>query len=132
MGNYKELIRLASIARKNSYSPYSSFQVGACVELVDGNYIQGCNVENAAYGSTICAERNALFSTITKGYRKDDIKAIAIIASGAQVVVPCGACLQVFVELLNKDTPVILANDNTYIVKTVAELLPYAFTGENL
>ena len=65
----EKLIELAWLARKNAYTPYSHFKVGACVALKDGNYVQGCNIENAAYGSTMCAERNAVFGTYCKGYR---------------------------------------------------------------
>ncbi len=129
---FDKVLQMASDARKNSYSPYSNFQVGACIELKDGTFIVGTNIENAAYGSTMCAERNAIFSAYSNGYRKQDIKALAIIASSDEVVKPCGSCLQVLAELLDGSTPIILANDNSHIILTINDLLPYAFTGDYL
>ena len=74
-----KLIDLAWKARENAYVPYSHFKVGACIALKDGTFVQGCNIENAAYGSTMCAERNAVFGAYCKGYRKEDIIGLAIV-----------------------------------------------------
>ena len=123
----------AKKARLNSYSPYSNFKVGACVLLNNGNIILGTNIENASYGLTNCAERNALFSTYSQGYKKDDIKALFIIADTEGPCSPCGACRQVISELINEDTPVILSNLKfDYVIKYVSDLLPFSFTKGDL
>ena len=111
----EKLIELAWLARENAYTPYSHFKVGACVALKDGTYVQGCNIENAAYGSTMCAERNAVFGTYCKA-----------IAS------PCGACRQVLSELVALDMPIFLANKEKVEKHTIGELLPMVFIGESL
>lgn len=129
----QELLNEAIKARELSYSPYSNFKVGAAVLLKDGSIIPGANIENASYSLTMCAERNALFQTYLNGYNKDDIEAIAIVGDSEKLVSPCGACRQVFVELLNYDTPVIFGTICGLIKKTtVKDLLPYAFDKENL
>ena len=120
----KTIIEKAFEAAKNSYSPYSKFKVGACIEMRDGNYFLGTNIENAAFGSTMCAERNAVYGAYSNGYGKADIKQLAIVA--------CGACRQVLMELLPQDCPVILANRESYEITTMKELLPRAFIGESL
>lgn len=113
---------------KNSYSPYSKFKVGASIKLKNGEYILGCNVENVSYGLTICAERNALFQMISKGYNKSDVVEMCIVADTNDVIKPCGACRQVMLELLNKDTKIILSNmSNLKKEVTVEELIPYGF-----
>ena len=127
-----KLIDLAWKARENAYTPYSHFKVGACVALKDGTYVQGCNIENAAYGSTMCAERNAVFQAYCKGYRKDDIEALAIVGDCTPLISPCGACRQVLAELLDPYTPIILGCKEYYEVTNMHELLPRAFTGESL
>ena len=128
----KELVKQAFEATKHAYAPYSKFVVGACVLLRDGKLIKGANIENAAYGSTMCAERNAVYAAYCQGYQKDDIVSVTIVADCTPLVSPCGACRQVLAELLNKDTPIILGSKNDYRVTTITELLPYAFTGESL
>ena len=95
----------------NAYAPYSDFKVGACIELADGQYITGSNVENASYGLSNCAERSAIFAAYSKGYRKEDIKAMAITTHAEKLTMPCGACRQVLSELLLPDTPILIAND---------------------
>ena len=72
----EKLVELAFLASENAYAPYSHFKVGACVELKNGHYVQGCNIENAAYGSTMCAERNAVYGAYCQGYKKEDIVAL--------------------------------------------------------
>ncbi len=129
---YDELVNKAREAMKNAYIPYSKFPVGACVLTNDGHYIPGCNIENAAYGSTMCAERNAVFGAYVQGYRKEDIKAIAIVGKGKNIISPCGACRQVLSELLDPLTPVVLANDTKQEVTNMKELLPKMFLEEDL
>lgn len=126
------LLELAWKARENAYAPYSKFKVGACVALKDGNYIMGCNIENAAYGSTMCAERNAVFAAYCRGYRKDDIVALAIVADCTPIASPCGACRQVLSELVNFDMPIYLANKEIVEKYTIAKLMPMVFIGESL
>ena len=126
------IIEKAFKALKNAYAPYSKFKVGACVEMNDGNYFFGANVENAAYGSTMCAERNAVYSAYSNGYNKNDFKQLAIVANSEEIISPCGACRQVLNELIPDSCPIILANNQTYKITTMKELLPMAFTEENL
>lgn len=130
--DYQEIIKKAFDAAENSYSPYSNFKVGACVEMNDDTYFLGTNIENAAYGSTMCAERNAVFQAYCKGYRKDDIEALAIVGDCTPLISPCGACRQVLAELLDPYTPIILGCKEYYEVTNMHELLPRAFTGESL
>ena len=125
---------LALKARENAYAPYSNYFVGACLVLKDGNHIIGSNVENASYGLCNCAERSALFSALSQGYKKDDILEIVIATINEIPGSPCGACRQVISELMNSDALVTLINPkltNTISLK-VKDLLPYVFTGEEL
>lgn len=121
----RELINLAVAAKENSYSPYSGFPVGAAIECADGTVFQGCNIENAAFGSTICAEAVALASAIAAGHR--DCTRIATSSDGAAYCMPCGNCRQ----LLNEFSPEIevLASraDGRYVSYPLSELLPRAF-----
>lgn len=132
MHNTDKIIEKAFEARANAYAPYSHFQVGACIETQDGNYVLGANIENAAYGSTNCAERSAIFSAYSQGYRKEDIKALAIVTESDKVATPCGACRQVLSELLKNDTPIILANRKETIITNIAELFPASFGPDDL
>ena len=129
---YQKVLDEAFAAMEQAYCPYSHYQVGACVLCKDGRMFRGVNVENASYGATNCAERTAIFSTYSYGYRKDDIEAVAIVTNGKTVATPCGICRQVFSELLNQDTPIILSNREKTVIKTNAELLPMQFTNEDL
>ncbi|MCD7894475.1 MAG: cytidine deaminase [Erysipelotrichaceae bacterium] len=130
--NYQDLVNEAFAASQNAYTPYSHFAVGACVLLKNGKTVHGCNIENAAYGSTMCAERNAIFASYCQGYRKDDIIALAIVANCSPLVSPCGACRQVLSELLDPHTPIILGCKEYYEVTNMEELLPRMFIGESL
>ena len=107
----EQILAAARRAAEHAYRPYSQFAVGAAIAMGDGEVVTGCNVENASYGLTICAERNALFAAIARGYRADDMQALAIYTSGNDVPSSCGACRQVMVELLHADTPVIMSCD---------------------
>ena len=123
-----ELINKAIEGRKKAYAPYSNFLVGAAVLLKDGTIITGCNVENASYGLSMCAERNTLFKMISMGYHKEDTVAMAVVGDTEEPVSPCGACRQVMVELLNPNAKIYLANLHGKVKEmTLEELLPYSF-----
>lgn len=128
----EELIAEAFKAMKNSYAPYSGFHVGAALACKDGRVFYGANIENASYGATNCAERSAVFSAYSNGIRKDDIEALAIVADGATVATPCGICRQVLSELLKSDTPIYMSNGKETVVSCMKELLPSAFSMEDL
>ncbi len=132
MEKYTELLKNAYEAMDNAYAPYSNFHVGACVKTKDGKYHKGANVENASYGLTNCAERSALFHVYSIGYRQDDIEAIAIVGQGNTLITPCGACRQVLVELLKRDTPIVLGTGEKVLVTNIEELMPMAFTSDDL
>ncbi len=131
-GNWERLLEKAFEAREHAYVPYSQFRVGACILTTDGSYILGANIENAAYGSTNCAERSAVFSAYSQGYRKEEIKALAIVTEADRLTTPCGACRQVLSELLQPDTPIVLSNRRETAVTTIARLLPDSFGSEDL
>ena len=124
---------LAKKAYDNAYAKYSNFKVGAVVVLKNGEYIIGSNVENASYGLTNCAERSALFSAYSLGYRKDDIVELVVIGNTDTPVSPCGACRQVISELMNPDALVTMINlkGDVKTIK-VLELLPFCFTEGDL
>ncbi len=122
-----KLLKLANEAKENAYSPYSSFKVGAALLTKDNKIITGCNVENASYGLTICAERNAIFAAVNQGYKPGDIVAISIAAS-AKNFSPCGACRQVILEF-GKDIKVIFEFDNDMKSVPIHSLLPLSFEG---
>lgn len=125
------LIKEAKLAREKAYVPYSKFQVGAALLTTDGKIYHGCNIENAAYSMTNCAERTAFFSAYAQGDRQFDL--LAVVADTEGPVSPCGACRQVISELCPKDMKVILTNLKGDIQElTVAELLPGAFSPEDL
>ena len=129
-----KLIKEATNASKNTYSPYSNFPVGAALLTKDNKIYKGCNVENASFGLTNCAERTCMFTAYADGVKKQDIVAIAIYSPKDHMVSPCGACRQVMVELLPMDCKVYLAyNDNKDIYETtVKELMPLTFSSEDL
>ncbi|MBL8238723.1 MAG: cytidine deaminase [Bryobacterales bacterium] len=126
------LPRAAREARERAYAPFSKFRVGAAVELRDGRVVTGCNVENASYGLTMCAERVAIFKAISEGARPGDFLRIAVCADTDRLTPPCGACRQIIWEFCG-DVPVILVNmrgdSKTYAMR---ELLPEAFDATNL
>lgn len=125
----EELIKLLDKA----YAPYSKFHVSAIVEMKDGKFIPGINVENASYGATICAERNAITTAITMGYKKGDFKNIYIMVSGDKLSMPCFMCRQVIVEFFDKDGEIILMGRNGEMEKhAVAEICPYPFDQSDL
>lgn len=129
--NIELLIEEAKKARDKAYVPYSKFQVGAALLTNDGTVYHGCNIENAAYSMTNCAERTALFKAYSEGDRT--FKMLAVIADTDGPVSPCGACRQVISELCPKDMKVVLTNLKGDIKElTVEELLPGAFSPEDL
>lgn len=122
--NLQQLFEAAVAARKNSYSPYSHFAVGAAVRTADGKIYGGCNVENASYGLCCCGERNAIFAAVCAGER--ELEAICVVADTEKPVSPCGACRQVMSEFKIKN--IILANLQGDIrIYTLEEILPYGF-----
>ena len=131
--NPNQLIEKALEARKLSYSPYSNFQVGAALLCKDGSVFVGTNVENSSYPLCMCAERNALYNAMMNGYKKSDFLALAIVADTDEPCSPCGACRQVISELFPKEGKIYLSNLKGALKETnVEELLPFAFSGEDL
>ena len=121
----QKLMDCAIKARENAYSPYSHFAVGAALLCEDGTLFEGCNIENASYGLTNCAERTAIFKAVSEGHTK--FKALAVVADTEGPCVPCGACRQVMAEF--KIPLIIMGNlmENIKIV-TIEELLPFSFS----
>lgn len=124
-----ELVKLLDKA----YAPYSKFKVAAIVETTDNKYIPGVNVENASYGASICAERNAITTAISMGYKKGDFKRIYIMVSGDKLSMPCFICRQVIVEFFDKDSEIVLVSkDGKEERYTVSKLCPYPFDETDL
>lgn len=137
MGRYEELVELALEARTLAYAPYSKFKVGAALLGSNGVVYKGCNVENASYPATNCAERTAIFGAVAEG--QTEFEAIAIVggkedASELEFCAPCGVCRQVMREFCNPEHfEIILAKSKSdYKVFTLEELLPMSFGPENL
>lgn len=130
------LIRAAFAAREYSYAPYSRFKVGAALLAADGTVYTGCNIENAAYTPTVCAERTALFKAVSEGKRT--FYAIAIVGSlegrkNERITSPCGVCRQALYEFGGPSLRVILAkSEEDYLLTTLGELLPQGFGPKNL
>lgn len=120
----KELINIARKARQNAYAPYSHFAVGAALLAESGKVYTGCNIENASYGLTCCAERNAIFAAVGAGERR--FKMLAVAADSPEPVAPCGACRQVIAEF---GIPLVVMGNLKEATKTMTaeELLPYGF-----
>lgn len=126
----RDLLGLAKTAAGNAYAPYSGFPVGAALECEDGTVFTGCNVENCAYGSGICAERTAVCKAVSEGFRK--FRRIAIYGQGDSYCVPCGACRQVLAEF-SYDMEVLSARgDGRYVSYRLSQLMPQAFLPESL
>jgi cytidine deaminase len=121
------LVAAAQAARENAHAPYSQFRVGAAVETMDGRVFTGCNVENASYGLTVCAERVAVWKAMSEGVRPGEFRRIAVCADTERLTPPCGACRQILWEFCG-DVTVTLGNlegrTREYRMK---ELLPDAF-----
>ncbi|HHV38083.1 MAG TPA: cytidine deaminase [Tepidimicrobium sp.] len=124
-----QLIKKALEARQRSYSPYSKFRVGAALLTEDGRIFTGCNIENAAYSPSICAERTAIFKAVSEGYTA--IRAIVIVGD-SDYTYPCGVCRQVIREF-GKETIIIIANsEDDYREYKLKDLLPNSFGPEDL
>lgn len=128
---YEELIKAAINARSKAYAPYSNFPVGAAI-MSDGKIFEGCNVENASFGATNCAERTAIFKAVSEGHQV--IEAVAVIGDVNAFTYPCGICRQVIAEFAkDKEIPIIIIkNEKEYIVKTLEDILPGIFSKEDL
>ena len=127
----EELILTAIKAMNNAYSPYSNFKVGSAVLTECGKMFTGCNIENASYPATICAERVAMTKAVSEGYT--NLVKIAIVCSNGDYAYPCGVCRQVMSELMpDGEVLVYSSNENKVKQYKVSELLPYAFDKNNL
>lgn len=120
----ERLVDAARRARENAYAPYSEYRVGAALATEDGTIFSGCNVENASYGATICAERGAIARMVASGGSSPI--ACVIVTAGPNPAAPCGICRQVLAEFA-KDIPIVLVGDDARIETTLAELLPMRF-----
>lgn len=131
---YKALMTAAAEARELAYAPYSHFCVGAALLARDGRIFTGCNVENAAYSPTNCAERTAVFKAVSEGVR--DFVAIAVVGGKegelSPLCAPCGVCRQVLAEFCPPDFPVILGTPEDFRVFALSDVLPLAFTSTEL
>ena len=126
------LLDKAQGARDHSYAPYSKYNVGAALMTADGQIYQGCNIENAGFTPTVCAERTAFFKAIYDGHRA--FRAIAVIATGEELGFPCGVCRQVMAEFCDRDFIIVTANrDRTKVdVSDFETLLPHSFGPKDL
>ncbi|KXT76630.1 cytidine deaminase [Streptococcus sp. DD12] len=123
----EDLISQAKTAASFAYVPYSNFPVGASLLTKDGQVYRGCNIENASFGLTNCAERTAIFNAVAQGKR--EFAQLVIFGNTDQPIAPCGACRQVMSEFMSSDTPVVLVGrDENERHTTVGQLLPYAFS----
>jgi cytidine deaminase len=125
---HDELIAHATLSRERAYAPYSGFKVGAALLGESGRVYTGCNVENAAYGPSMCAERTAIFKAVSEGERK--FKAIAVVTQNG--VSPCGTCRQVMIEFAPEMTVIIADTQGSTRRTTVRDLLPDGFTPNHL
>ncbi|WP_112181149.1 cytidine deaminase [Paraliobacillus zengyii] len=125
------LIESAKEARKQAYIPYSKFAVGAALETRSGKVYLGCNIENAAYPVSLCAERVAIFKAISEG--ETEFKQLAVVADTDRAISPCGSCRQVMSEFFNQDVSVHITNlKNDLKTVTIDQLLPYSFQATDM
>ena len=126
----EKLIELAKDAMQRAYVPYSGYTVGAALLCADGTVYQGCNIENASYTPTVCAERTAFFKAVSDGHR--DFTAIAVCGGKGGVITgafpPCGVCRQVMREFCDDDFVIYMVDENGYEARTLAEILPFSFS----
>ena len=128
------LLGAAWAAWERAHAPYSGFRVGAALLWLDGaegRVVAGCNVENAAYPVSLCAERTAICAAVTQGLKAGRLAALAVVTEGATLTPPCGACRQVLAEFADS-LPILLANRQGRVLHDLCELLPHAFTGRDL
>jgi cytidine deaminase len=129
MPSAEALLEAARAARERAYAPYSGFSVGAAVETQDGSIVTGCNVENASFGLSICAERTALVRAVAEGHKA--IRAIAIAGPDGVDTAPCGTCRQ-FIAEFDPEMPVTFTARDGVVQTVLSTLLPYAFTADAL
>ena len=131
---YRALMEAAAHAREFAYSPYSGYCVGAAILAEDGRVFTGCNVENAGFSATNCAERTAVFKAVSEGALR--FSAIAVVGGKRGEVssfcAPCGVCRQVLMEFCSPDLPVVLGTPEAFRVYRLGELLPFSFTGAEI
>ena len=127
----QELVERAFAMHSYSYVPYSGFPVGAALLCRDGTVFTGCNVENAAFGSTICAERTALLKAVSEGHREDWV-AIAIVGRGGDYCWPCGACRQMLYEFAPELRVIAARGDGEFQTVSLSQLLPHGFGPKSL
>ncbi len=127
----KQLIDEAIAASKQAHVPYSHFHVGAALLTTDGKIYRGCNIENASYGLTNCAERTAIFKAVSEGDKQ--FSAIAVVGDTDGPISPCGACRQVLAEFCDDHTKIILANlKGDFVITNINEILPGYFSSKDL
>ena len=126
MKNINNLLEEALKAKEMAYSPFSKFKVGAALKTKSGKIYTGCNIENASYGLTICAERTAIFKAVSEG-EKDFVEIMIVTSNPDKLISPCGACRQVLAEF-NKDIVICLEGKKVY---SLTELLPDSFSGKD-
>lgn len=127
----RELVELAFTMLERSYVPYSHFPVGAALLCQDGTVFTGCNVENAAYGSTICAERTALVKAVSEGHT-DDYVTLAIVGNSPEPCWPCGSCRQMLYEFAPNLRLLVAGRDHNYVTLKLSQLLPHGFGPKTL
>src|SRR5690625_4515831 len=129
--NQEELIKTAMTARDKAYTPYSKFKVGAALLTKSGKIYTGCNIENAAYPVTLCAERVAIFKAISEG--ETEFSALAVVADTERPVPPCGSCRQVMSEFFTEATDIYISNLQLDIKETtLEEILPFSFVADDM
>lgn len=130
MENYQILLEKAKEAMSYAYVPYSKFKVGAAVLTKSGKIYTGCNIENASYGATNCAERTAIFKAVSEGER--ELLAIAIVSSSGKVTYPCGICRQVIAEFMDQGTFIFEDQDGKMHTMPLETVFPYIFNKKDL
>ena len=125
-----KMYKIALQYKQNAYTPYSNYNVGGCVKDIEGNYYGGCNIENASFSPTICAERTAISKMVSEGFKLIDT---ILIIGDSDFTYPCGVCRQVIKEFSNEATKIIIAkNENEYKIYNIEDLLPHGFSGDDV
>ncbi|MCI6000929.1 MAG: cytidine deaminase [Finegoldia magna] len=125
-----KMYKIALQYKQNAYTPYSNYNVGCCVKDNEGNYYGGCNIENASFSPTICAERAAISKMVSEGFKLIDT---ILIIGDSDFTYPCGVCRQVIKEFSNEDTKIIIAkNEKEYKIYNIKDLLPHGFSGDDV
>ncbi len=117
---------------ENAYAPYSNYKVAAIVVTTDGNHFSGVNVENASYGATICAERNAINNAIANGYKKGDFKELYVMVASDKLAFPCNICRQVIVEFFDMNDKLYLINEDYNESYLMSDIIVHPFSVEDL